>query len=360
MSDRIILHADLNAFYASVECLLRPELKEVPMAVVAGLEENRHGVILAKNEAAKKYGVKTAELISQAKRKCPGLQTVLPHHDLYWEYSRQVKAVYVRFTDQVESFSIDECWMDVTDIPSIHGNEERFADALRDAVRSETGLTISVGVSWNKVFSKLGSDLKKPDATTMITRDNFKGKVWPLPASDLLLVGRVTSDTLNQNGVHTIGDIAAADPEFLQRVLGNLGMKLWTYANGLDTSPVALVTNKEEYRTLGRSITTPRDVASEEEAKEYIFLLSEDVAQGLQDNNFKCRTMQITLKDTEFHTINRQGKLNMPTNKTAVITGKAMELLHHNYSFRIPLRLIGVTAGNLLDLSEGEQLTLFD
>ncbi|MEY8001526.1 hypothetical protein AB8U03_15250 [Clostridium sp. Mt-5] len=159
---------------------------------------------------------------------------------------------------------------------------------------------------------------------------------------------------MNQNGVHTIGDIAAADPEFLQRVLGNLGMKLWTYANGLDTSPVALVTDKEEYRTLGRSITTPIDVASEEEAKEYIFLLSEDVAQGLQDNNLKCRTVQITLKDTEFHTINRQGKLNMPTNKTAVITEKAMELLHHNYSFRIPLRLIGVTAGDLLDLSELE------
>lgn len=234
--DRIILHADLNSFYASVECLLRPELKAMPMAVVAGYEENRHGVILAKNEPAKKYGVKTAELVSQAKRKYPELITVLPHHDLYREYSGVVKAIYARYTGQVESFGLDECWLDMTDSSLIHGSGEDFADTLRETVKSETGLTISVGVSWNKVFAKLGSDLKKPDATTVISRHDFKEKTWPLPASDLLFVGHATNDVLSRHGIYTIGDIATAKPEFLQQILGKAGRKIWTYANGLDTS----------------------------------------------------------------------------------------------------------------------------
>lgn len=358
--DRIILHADLNSFYASVECLLHPELKAVPMAVMAGHEENRHGVILAKNEPAKKYGVKTAESIWQAKRKCPELLTVLPHHDLYREYSGIVKAIYARYTSQVESFGLDECWMDVTSSPLIHGSGEEFANTLKETVKSETGLTISVGVSWNKVFAKLGSDLKKPNATTVISRNNFKEKVWPLPASDLLFVGHATNDILNRHGVYTIGDIAASKIEFLQHILDNTGRKIWTYANGLDTSPVAYITEKENYKTIGNSLTTPKDVMNIKEARNYILPLSEGVAQRLQKNNLKCRTIRITLKDAEFRTKNRQGKLNMPSNTTTEIAKKAIELLNHNCSFQIPLRLIGVTACDLIDLSEGEQLTLFD
>ncbi len=358
--DRMILHADLNSFYASVECLLRPELKAVPMAVVAGSEEHRHGVILAKNEPAKKYGVKTAKSIWQAKRKCPELVTVLPHHDLYKEYSGIVKAIYARYTNQVEGFGLDECWMDVTSSPLIRGSGEEFANKLRETVKSETGLTISVGVSWNKIFAKLGSDLKKPDATTVISRDNFKEKVWPLAASDLLFVGQATNDILSRHGVYTIGDIASSKPDFLQYILGNTGRKIWTYANGLDASPVAYITEKEEYKTIGHSLTTPTDVMNIREAWNYILLLAEGVAQRLQENNLKCRTVQIILKDTNFRTKSRQGKLSVPSYTAAEIAEKAIDLLKHNYSFQVPLRLIGVTASDLMDLSEGEQLTLFN
>ncbi|WP_379129742.1 DNA polymerase IV [Paenibacillus sp. sgz500958] len=358
--ERIIIHADLNSFYASVECLLNPELKSVPMAVIAGHEENRHGVILAKNELAKKYGVKTAESIRQAKSKCPELLTVLPHHDLYREYSGTVKAIYARYTSQVESFGLDECWMDMTSSSLNQDSVEAFANTLRETVKSETGLTISVGISWNKVFAKLGSDVKKPDATTMISRHNFKEKVWPLPASDLLFVGNATNNILSKHGIYTIGDIATSKLEFLQHILDNTGRKIWTYANGLDTTPVAYITEKEKYKTISNSLTTPKDVMDIKEARDYILFLSEGVAQRLQENNLKCKTVQIILKDTNFRTKSRQGKLSFPTYTATEIAEKAIDLLSHNYSFQVPLRLIGVTASDLTDLSEGEQLTLFD
>lgn len=354
--DRIILHADLNSFFASVECLFHPELKTVPMAV-AGDEEKRHGIILAKNEPAKKYGIKTAEPIWQAKRKCPGLITVTPHHDQYLKYSRMVKQIYQRYTDQVESFSIDESWLDITGSMSDSGKE--FADALRNTVKNETGLTISVGVSWNKVFAKLASDMKKPDATTVISRDNFKVKVWTLPAADLLFVGRATDNVLKKYGVHTIGDIAALSPEFLQRILGKAGKELWIYSNGLDVAPVAHTTDKEEIKSIGNSITGAKDIESADEAKKIVFKLSDSVAQRLRKHNMKCRAVQITLKDRDFHEIERQGKLSLSSNTAGEIAEKAMNLLTGNYNFEIPLRLIGVRACDLTNPEEGEQLSLF-
>lgn len=357
--ERIILHADLNAFFASIECLFHPELKSVPMAV-AGDAEQRHGIILAKNELAKACGVKTAEPIWQAKRKCPDLLTVAPRHDEYGKYSRIVKEIYNRFTDRVESFGLDECWLDMTGCLPDPAGAVNFADRLRKTVRDETGLTVSVGVSWNKVFAKLGSDLKKPDATTAITRDNYREVVWPLPANDLLFVGRATDNALRRYGVHTIGDIAASPPEFLQRVLGKLGRELWIYANGLDASPVAAAEEQREIKTVGNSITTAQDIIDIEEARKYIYLLSESVAQRLRRHEFKCRTVQITLKDKDFRVIERQGKLKLPSCTCAEIADKAMELLSKHYQFQTPLRLIGVRACDLTDPAEGEQLVLFD
>lgn len=357
--ERIILHADLNAFFASVECLFHPELKNVPMAV-AGDAEQRHGIILAKNELAKACGVKTAEPIWQAKRKCPDLLTVAPRHDEYGKYSRIVKEIYNWFTDRVESFGLDECWLDMTGCLPDPSESVNFADRLRKTVRDETGLTVSVGVSWNKVFAKLGSDLKKPDATTAITKENYHEIVWPLPANDLLFVGRATDNALRRYGVHTIGDIAASPPEFLQRVLGKLGRELWIYANGLDASPVAAAEEQREIKTVGNSITTAQDIVDIEEARKYIYLLSENVAQRLRRHEFKCRTVQITLKDKNFRVIERQGKLKLPSCTCAEIADKAMELLSQHYQFQTPLRLIGVRACDLTDPAEGEQLVLFD
>ena len=357
--DRIILHADLNSFFASVECIYAPALREVPMAV-AGDAEQRHGIILAKNERAKRFGVKTAEPIWQARRKCPALVTVAPHHDRYLAYSRRVREFYRRYTDRVESFGLDECWLDVSANPAARKDPAAFADALRAEVYAETGLTVSVGVSWNKIFAKLGSDMKKPDATTLISREDYRSRVWPLPASALLFVGRATESALHRCGIYTIGEIAAAKPQLMQSILGKSGRELWVYANGLDESPVACADDREEVKTVGNSMTTPADIRTAQEAKKVILLLSESVAHRLRRLGLKCGTVQISLKDVHFHVMERQAKLVIPSFATGEIAQKAMELLNAHYTFAQPLRLIGVRACELISVADGEQMMFFD
>ena len=254
--ERTILHCDCNGFFASVECVHRPELKEVPMAV-CGDPENRHGIILAKNELAKQYGVTTAETIWQAKRKCPQLVLVAPHHDEYAHYSRLVNEIYQQYTDRVEPFGIDESWLDVTGCEELFGDGVTIAETLRRRVREEIGLTISVGVSFNKIFAKLGSDYKKPDATTVITRENFRQIVWPLPVGSLLYVGRAAQESLRRIGVTTIGELAQAEQKNLQLALGKLGEQLWVYANGMDESPVHRTDEKREVKSVGNGMTFP-------------------------------------------------------------------------------------------------------
>lgn len=353
MADRTILHADLNAFYASVECLARPELRRVPMAV-AGDEAQRHGIILAKNDLARARGVKTAEPIWRARQKCPGLVTVPPRHQVYHRYSLLVKGIYQRYTDRVESFGPDEAWLDITGRPE---EGRAFADFLRRTVREETGLTVSVGVSWNKIFAKLASDLKKPDATTVIDRENYRAVVWPLPADALLFVGRATARTLARYGIHTIGGIAAADPELLRRALGRPGRGLWVYANGRDSSPVARFADAERAKSVGNSVTLPQDVDNFADARKIVLELAETVAARLRAQNLRCRTVQITMKDRRFHTEERQAPVEPPACTTGEIAAKALELLRKNCDFHPPLRLIGVRACDLTDTEGGEQLS---
>ena len=238
MAERVILHCDLNSFFASVELLDKPTLRDVPVAV-CGDPKSRHGIILAKNEPAKKMGVKTAETLWQARKKCPALVLLPPHHRLYEEYSRRVNEIYDRFTDLVEPFGIDESWLDVTG--SLHlfgGDGKALADRIRATIREETGLTVSVGVSFNKVFAKLGSDMKKPDATTVIPAEGWQSMVWPLPLGDMLFAGRTATETLRKYGVETVGQLAACDPALPEQLLGKMGLQLWQYANGMDKSPV--------------------------------------------------------------------------------------------------------------------------
>ena len=278
MGERIILHCDLNSFYASVELLDKPALWEVPVAV-CGNPKTRHGIILAKNEPAKKYGIQTAETVWQAKKKCPGLVLLPPHHDLYKMWSVRVNDIYERFTDLIEPFGIDESWLDVTG--SLHlfgGDAEKLANKIRKTVKNETGLTISVGVSFNKVFAKLGSDMKKPDATTVIPIDGWQNIVWPQPLGNLLYAGRAATQTLKKYGIETIGQLAACDPAMPEQLLGKMGRQLWEYANGLDKSPVKPRHAADPVKSVGNGTTFPDDLVRWEQICAGLMPLCDSVA----------------------------------------------------------------------------------
>lgn len=225
MSERVILHCDLNNFFASVTLLSNATLYNMPVAV-CGNEKERHGIVLAKNEIAKSYGVKTAETIRDAKRKCPELVCLPPDYKQYKKYSVAARKIYERYTDMIEPFGIDECWLDVTGSIRIFGSGEEIAEKIRSSIKNELKITVSIGVSFNKVFAKLGSDMKKPDGITVISKENFKSKVWPLPAKDLLYVGKSTEERLKSSGIFTIGDVANCETALLSHLLGKNGEQL--------------------------------------------------------------------------------------------------------------------------------------
>ncbi len=359
MADRVILHCDCNAFYASVECTLRPELWTVPMAV-CGDPESRHGIILAKNQLAKEKGVTTAETIWQAKNKCPGLVLVPPHRDKYEELSRKINDIYQQYTDQVEPFGIDESWLDVTGSRRLFGDGPAIAGILRRRVREETGLTISVGVSWNKIFAKLGSDYKKPDATTVISRENYRELVWPMEVGALLYVGNSARAALGELGIQTIGQLAAADPERLARRLGKLGRELSTYARGEENSPVRSAYEKREVKSVGNGTTFPRDLTGFEEIAAGIAPLAEQVARRLRKHGLWCRTVQLQIKDTRFRVISRQKPLERPSHLSGEIREAAVALAKESWNPAVPVRMLTVTGANLVDAGGlEEQLSLF-
>ncbi len=357
--ERTILHCDLNAFYASVEEVLAPELRNVPMAV-CGNPENRHGIILAKNQLAKGFDVKTAETIGQAKRKCPELRLVLPHHDEYAKYSKLVNDIYKRFTDLVEPFGIDESWLDITGSMHLFGTPSQVADMLRETVKRETSLTISVGVSFNKVFSKLGSDYKKSDATTVISRENFKEIVYPLPVSDLLFVGRNTAEVLKKLGIDTIGVLAASDRNALSAKLGKIGETIHDYANGIDNSPVKSAFEKSKPKSVGRGITFRHDLTDISDIHTGISVLSDDVASRLRRHGLKCRAVSLTVRDSSFKTISRQRTLMRATFLESEISDACRALYRDAFTQKRPVRMLTVTASSLVpsDICD-EQLSLF-
>ncbi|HCC00091.1 MAG TPA: DNA polymerase IV, partial [Ruminococcaceae bacterium] len=258
--DRTILHVDFNYFYANVECLYHPELRNRPVAV-GGDEAQRHDVVLAKTPEAKRFGVCTGESLSLARKKCPGLIVVPAHHGLYMHFSKLAHKIYERYADRIESFGLDECWIDVTEnIRQTDG--QNLADELRWVIQKELGITASVGVSWNKVFAKLGSDLKKPNATTIISRKTYKKKIWPLPVSALLYVGESTTQRLHNYGMNTIGELAMTPSDLLKKNLGKRGADLWTFANGMDSSPVAFFDRPKKIKSVGNSVTTYQHIAT--------------------------------------------------------------------------------------------------
>lgn len=359
MSDRIILHCDCNSFFASVETVFRPELKNVPMAV-AGDAEARHGIILAKNELAKKYGIETAETIYSAKKKCPNLVLVPPHHHEYSVFSAKVRRIYERYTDEIEPFGLDEAWLDVTKSRALFGDGLAIAHEIREAVKKEIGITVSVGVSFNKVFAKMGSDYKKPDAVTVIDRSSYKTLLYPLPVGALLFVGKQTAQALHSCNIRTIGDLAAASPSFLASRFGKMGEMLSVYARGEDESPVASIYESNDVKSVSNGMTFRHDIKTRDEMMLAILSLSEDVARRLRKKGMKCTTVGITVKDSFLKSFTRQAPVAFPTQLSYEIAEAAFSLAKASIPVGKEVRMLTVSAMNLIHEDEAvEQIGFF-
>ncbi|MDR0915940.1 MAG: DNA polymerase IV [Oscillospiraceae bacterium] len=356
MPDRVIFHCDCNSFFASVEETFNPQYKAVPMAV-AGDPASRHGIILAKNELAKKFNIKTAETVHSALQKCPNLTLCPPRRGAYSDFCERVNAIYAEYTDRVERFGIDESYLDMT---MFAGAEREFADELRARVAADIGITISVGVSWNKCFAKLGSDYKKPDATTVITRENYRDIVWNLPVSDLFMVGRNTADALRKINVRTIGDLARVDEHTLATMFGKLGESLHRNANGFDDDTVATIGTSEPPKSVGNGRTFRRDLVTIDDIHAGVNALADSVATRLRAVERKCSTVQVTIKDASLRSIQRQKSVAVPTFVATDIARTAVEIIEAVWNIGKPIRMLTVTAQNLVASDQAvEQLSLF-
>ena len=356
MVDRCVLHIDMNNFFATVECRGRDDLVGKPVAV-GGDAEARHGIILAKNYEAKAYGIRTGESIVEARKKCPRLVILPAHYDEYIKVSRAARAIYADYTDLIESFGIDECWIDVTDSEYLFGGGKKIADEIRARIKRELGVTVSVGVSFNKIFAKLGSDLKKPDATTVISRENFKSTVWTLPAEDLLFVGRATQRRLNTLGIFTIGDLANADGDLLLRFLGKNGIMLQNFALGRDNSPV--LRNEAAYpvKSVGNSTTAPRDIKTEREAQIVFAVLCESVAVRLRAEGKKCTTVRISVRSSDLSWYSKQCRVEATFSEREIY--RAAVALYRDSFKGGAVRSLGVCGADLCP-ERDEQISIFD
>ena len=355
--ERVILHSDMNSFYASVEAMLDPSLKGKAVAV-CGATEERHGIVLAKSELAKKAGVKTGMVNWEAKQRCPGLILVPPQYDQYVKYSRLAHEIYYRYTDLVEPFGMDECWLDVTG-SGAYGTGMEIAEKIRTACREELGLTVSIGVSFNKIFAKLGSDMKKPDAITEITRADFKEKVWPLAASELIYVGRATEKKLASYGIHTVGELAAIPPDILQGWFGINGLKLWAYANGADKSRVMHKDFVSPMKSIGHGITCTADLDDEEEVSRVLLELSQDVGHRLRIHQLCAQGVQIYVRGNDLHGFQFQCKLPFRTQLPSEIAAAGFRLFQERYRWGTKVRAVCIRAIDLVPKSEVEQLNMF-
>ena len=356
-SDRVILHADCNSYFASVESIDHPEWKLVPMAV-CGDPELRHGIILAKNEMAKAFHIQTAETIYSAKKKCPDLLLVPAHHEKYAAVSKRINSIYESYTDLVERFSIDESFLDVTGSRHLFGSGQEIADELRRRVRDEIGVTISVGVSFNQTFAKMGSDYKKPDATTMISRDNFRELLWPMPIGELLFVGKSSANLMRDHGILTIGDLAEADPKALSCFLGKMGIHLQKTALGEDLSPVLPTGYEEQPKSISHNVTFDHDLVDQSEIMAGVTLISDHVGTRLRRKKLYACVVQIQIKDTNLKVINRQKRLDEYTCSTRLIRDTSVELLRENWPMGKPIRMLSVCVTGL-SMDGAQQLSMF-
>ena len=354
--ERSILHCDMNNFYASVERLFDPALQGVPVAV-CGDEEMRHGIVLAKSEEAKRFGVKTGDPIWEAKNKCPEIRIVPPHFERYVTYSRYAREIYLEYTDLVESFGLDECWLDVTASRLAFGDGVRIATEIRNRIRGELGLTVSVGISFNKIFAKLGSDLKKPDAQTHIPRESFREQIRELPVESILGVGPKAAFILHRFGFHTLGALAEADDYFLRLQFGKMGAVLKGYARGEDLSPVLPCDFEPPMKSIGHGLTVAKDLETPEEVWTLILSLSQEIGEKLRFHKKRAQGIALVCKDRNFFAKTLQKRLLLPTDCTMTLAREAFALFRERYVFREPLRSVTVRAIDLIR-EEAQQLTL--
>lgn len=351
--ERVILHIDCNKFYASVECLHNPEIRNKPVAV-GGSPETRHGIILTKNEIASKYGITVGEPLWKAYQKCPDLIVVPPNFPLYVRFSNMARNIYKDYSDYIEPFGLDENWIDVT---GDKRGGENIALEIKERVKSELGITVSIGVSFNKTFAKFGSDYKKPDAVTVITKDNYKDIVWKSPCSDLLLVGPATTRKLAGYGIYTIGDLAQSDIGFIKSILGKNGVVIHNFANGIDPSAVSHKDDERALKSIGNSTTTPRDMVTDDDVKSVITVLGESVARRMREQGVKGKTVTITVRDKNLYHFTRQCKLQNSTDVSIEIINAAMKIFRENYVWNNPIRSIGVAVSDF-NVDEGVQYDL--
>lgn len=351
---KTILHSDCNGFYASVECLYHPEIRDKPVAV-GGDVDKRHGIILAKNELAKKYHIKTGEAIWQAREKCPELVVTPPHFERYIKFSKMCRRIYADYTDRIEAFGLDEAWLDVS------GNDTdgvKIAHEIRERIKEELGITVSIGVSFNKIFAKLGSDYKKPDAVTVITRENYRVVVWPLKVEDLLYVGRSTKKKLNSIGVYTIGELAAFPLPILRANLGKWGDVLHCFSNGYDVSPVMHVDETSAIKSIGNSTTTPRDLENIEDVKIIMMVLCDSVCRRMREHGVKAGVVSISVRDNSLYSFTRQSRLSVATDITAEVLDAALRLFARHYEWDKGIRSLGIAVSELSPLSSPSQLSI--
>lgn len=371
--NRTILHSDCNCFYASVELLHHPELRGKPVAV-GGDPEARHGIVLTADYTAKRRGVKTGMALWQARQVCPDIIFFPPRMDLYLRFSRMAQEIYAEYTDKREPYGIDESWLDVTDSVSLKGDGYHIAQEISSRMKKELGITVSVGVSFNKIFAKLGSDYKKPDAITTMNKDEYRDKAWPLPVSDLLYVGSATNNKLRGIGIRTIGDLARTEESLLVRKLGKMGSILWAFANGYDESPVKIENTSAPIKSVGNSTTTPKDMETDEDVKIVLYILAESVAARLRENGFRCRTVEISIRDKDLLHFSKQVKLQNASNITREIAEAGYKLYKESYRmpadehelknsrpefYQKPLRSIGIRGTDLVTDYFWEQLDMF-
>lgn len=357
--ERVILHADMNNCYASIETMLNPKLKGIPLAV-CGRREDRHGIVLAKSQEAKVLGVKTGEAIWEAQLKCPDLLIVPPNYDEYLKYSRWARDIYYDYSNQVEAYGIDECWLDVSGSIHLFGKGRDIAEEIRSRIKKELGITVSIGVSFNKIFAKLGSDMKKPDAVTEIAREDFKEKIWNLPVEELLGVGKASKKKLNRLMIFTIGDLARGDPDLIRMKLGINGVYLWNYANGRDYSSVTDRDYREPVKSVGRGITTIEDLENNLEIYRVFRELSFGVSKALRDYGYLAGGIQISVKNNELFSRQYQRQISYPSLSSNILAEEAYDLFLERYSWESPIRALTIRAINLIEEKNGSQLNFYE
>lgn len=357
MNKKFILHSDANCFYASVEMLLNPDLRGKAVAVCGSTEE-RHGIVLAKSELAKKAGVKTGQANWEARQACPGLITVPPQYDQYCKFSKLLRNIYLRYTDLVEPYGMDECWLDVTG-SGVMGDGVQIAEEIRQNVKEELGLTVSIGVSFNKIFAKLGSDMKKPDAITVLPQDDWKDRIWPLPVSDLLFVGRATTRKLLSKNIKTIGELAQTKPEYLISWFGKNGIMLWRFANGEDTSRIMKDDYEAPIKSVGHGITCSCDLHKTEETWKVMLELSQDIGHRLREYDLAAKGVRLAIRSNDLSGNQYQCQLPFPSQSPWEIAQAARTLFLDRYAWNAPVRAVSVTAINLIPSGQPVQLDLF-